>query len=49
MDNLFTSNELFFYFRELGHAAISTCRTNSGVVSELVELKRKDRSKDQIE
>jgi hypothetical protein len=49
MDNLFTSNELFLYLCELGHTATGTCRTNSGVVSELVELKRKDKGKDQME
>jgi hypothetical protein len=49
MDSLFISMDLFLYLREPGHTATSTCRTNSGVLSELVELKRNDKGKGQIE
>jgi hypothetical protein len=51
MDNLFTSTELFIYLKKLGHAATGTCRTSSGVLTELVELKKKDGGKveDQLE
>lgn len=43
LDNLFTSTPLFEYLRTMGFAATGTCRTNSGVVSELVEIKKVDK------
>ena len=49
MDNLFTSENLLLYLRSLGHGATGTCRTSSGVISDLVELKNKDGGKDQME
>jgi hypothetical protein len=42
MDNLFTSTNFLEVLRERGYGVTGTCRTNSGVLLELVELKKKD-------
>ena len=41
-DNLFTSVKLFEYLRKLGYAATGTARTTSGVLADLVDLKKAD-------
>lgn len=43
MDNLFTSNTFLELLRKKGYGATGTCRTKSGVLSELVELKKSDK------
>jgi hypothetical protein len=43
IDNLLTSTKFFELFRARGFDATGTCRTNSGVVEELVERKRSDK------
>lgn len=48
LDNLFTSTKLLELLRSKGYAATGTCRTNSGVLSELVELKKKDKGKGEM-
>jgi hypothetical protein len=48
LDNLFTSTKLLELLRSKGYAAIGTCRTNSGVLLELVELKKKDKGKGEM-
>ncbi len=48
LDNLFTSTPLFELLRSIGFAATGTCRTNSGVVSELVEQKKGDKGKEEL-
>ena len=49
IDNLFTSNNLFLYFRSLGFGATGTCRSSSGVISDLAEMKKQEKAKDQME
>jgi hypothetical protein len=49
MDNLFTSERFFELLRKRGYAATGTCRTNSGVISELVELKKNDKGEGEME
>lgn len=48
LDNLFTSTKLLELLRSKGFAATSTYRTTSGVLLELVELKKKDKGKGEI-
>ena len=48
VDNLFTSTQLFELLRARGYGATGTCRMNSGIVSELVEIKKKDQKKDEL-
>jgi hypothetical protein len=48
LDNLFVSEKLLELLRSLGYAATGTCRTNSGVLSELIELKSKDRGQNEM-
>jgi hypothetical protein len=48
IDNLFTSTKLLKLLQKRGFAAIGTCRTNAGVLSELVELKKKDKGKGEM-
>ena len=48
LDNLFTSNSLMEVLRSRGFGATSTYRTNAGVISELVDIKKNDKSKDEI-
>jgi hypothetical protein len=48
IDNLFTSEKLLELLRARGYGATGTCRMNSSVISELVEIKKKDQKKDEI-
>jgi hypothetical protein len=48
LDNLFTSKKLLHYLRDCGWAATGTCRVDSGVVSELVEVKKAEKRKDSL-
>jgi hypothetical protein len=40
VDNLFTSPQLFEHLRKMNIASTGTCRISSGVVQELVDLKK---------
>jgi hypothetical protein len=42
MDNLFTSTRFLELLRKRGYGATGTCRTNSGVLYELVQMKKND-------
>lgn len=42
MDNLFTSTRFLELLREEGYGASGTCRTNSGVLEELIQWKQSD-------
>ena len=46
LDNLFTSKKLLHYLRSRGWGATGIARTNSGVVSELIDIKKMDRRMD---
>ena len=48
LDNLFTSHKLMEVLRSRGFSATGICRTNSGVISELVDLKKNDKGKDEL-
>jgi hypothetical protein len=48
LDNLFTSTKLLEVLRTHGYGATGTCRTNAGVISELVEIKKRDQKKDEL-
>jgi hypothetical protein len=48
LNNLFVSKKLLELFRSKGYAVTRTCRTNSGIISELIELKKKDKGKNKI-
>ena len=48
LDNLSTSHRLLEVIREHGYGATGTCRLNAGVISELVEIKKKDQKKDEL-
>jgi hypothetical protein len=43
LNNLFTSHKLMEVLRARGFGATSTCRTNSGVILELVDIKKNDK------
>jgi hypothetical protein len=47
-DNLFTSHRLLEYLRSKGIGYTGTARTNSGIVQELVDLKKGDTGKNQM-
>jgi hypothetical protein len=48
LDNLFVSNKLLEVLRSRGFAAISTCRTNAGVISELINIKKNNKGPDKL-
>ena len=48
LDNLFTSNSLMEVLRSHGFGATGTCRTNAGVISELIDIKKNDKGKDEM-
>jgi hypothetical protein len=43
LDNLFTSHKLMEVLRARGFGATGTCQTNSGVISELVDIKKNNK------
>lgn len=47
MDNLFTSNKFFDLLAQNGVGATGTCRSSSGVITQLIEFKKSD-SKDTV-
>lgn len=49
LDNLFVSRTFLEYMRKLGHGVTGTCRPNSGIHKQLVELKAKDKGKTEME
>jgi hypothetical protein len=44
LDNLFISTKFVEYARSQGVGITSTCRDNGGVIQELLDLKKKDKS-----
>jgi hypothetical protein len=48
LDNLFTSHALMELLRSEGFGATGTCRTNAGVISELIDIKKNDKGKDEL-
>ena len=48
LDNLFTSYTLIKVLRSEGFGATGTCRTNAGVISELIDIKKNDKGKDEM-
>ena len=48
LDNLFTSCQLIEVLRSRGFGATGTCRTNAGVISELVDIKKNDKGKNEL-
>ena len=42
IDNLFTSMRFLEFLRKHGYGATGTCRTNSGVLQELINIKKSD-------
>jgi hypothetical protein len=48
LDNLFVSEKFLELLRSLGYVATGTCRTISGVFSELIDLKSKDKGKNEM-
>jgi hypothetical protein len=48
LDNLFVSDRLLRFLRSKNYGATGTCRTNSGVIKELVQNKQADKKKDSI-
>ena len=46
LDNLFTSHNLLVHLREQGWGAAGTCKANSGVHKSLIEIKKKEQTKD---
>jgi hypothetical protein len=49
VDNLFVSTNFLEMLRSRGYGCTGTCRTNSGVISELVEAKKNDKGKKEME
>jgi hypothetical protein len=49
IDNLFVSTNFLELLRSRGYACTGTCKTNSGVISELVELKKNGKGKKEID
>jgi hypothetical protein len=43
MNNLFVSERFLEFFWSQGYNVTRTCRTNTRVISELIDLKQKDR------
>jgi hypothetical protein len=43
LDNLFVLNKLLEVLRFRGFVAIGTCRTNAGVISELINIKKSNK------
>jgi hypothetical protein len=48
LDNLFTSHALIKALRSEGFGATGTYRTNAGVISELIDIKKNDKGKDEM-
>lgn len=48
IDNLFTSIKLLELLHARGYSATGTYRMNSGVISELVDIKKRDKGKDKL-
>jgi hypothetical protein len=48
LDNLFVSNNFCELIYDLGISIISTYRTNSGVIAELIKLKKEDKGKNKM-
>jgi hypothetical protein len=48
LDNLFTSIKLLELLRVRGYSAIGTCRTNSSVIQELVDIKKASKGKNEL-
>lgn len=48
IDNLFTSNALMELLRSHGFGATGTCRTNAGVISELIDIKKNDKGPNEM-
>ena len=48
LDNLFTSHKLMEVLRARGFRATRTCRMNSSIISELVDIKKNDKGKDKM-
>jgi hypothetical protein len=48
LDNLFTSYALIKALRSEGFGATSICKTNTGVISELINIKKNDKGKDEM-
>ena len=44
LDNLFSSTTLFTYLQSLGYSATGTCRTNSGISKDLVDIKKREQA-----
>jgi hypothetical protein len=42
MDNLFISERFLEFLRSEGYGATGTCRSNAGVITELLDLKKQD-------
>jgi hypothetical protein len=42
MDNLFISENFLEFLWSNSYSATGTCRTNTGVITELIDLKKKD-------
>jgi hypothetical protein len=42
MDNLFISENFLEFLRSNSYGTTGTCRTNTGVITELIDLKKKD-------
>jgi hypothetical protein len=47
-NNLFTSHTLIEVLRSEGFSAISTYKTNTGVISELINIKKNNKNKDKM-
>ena len=43
LDNLIVSTRMVKYARSQGNGIIGTCRDNTGVIQELLDLKKKDK------
>jgi hypothetical protein len=48
LNNLFVSNKLLKVLRSRGFAATGTCRTNAGVILELINIKKNDKGPDEL-
>ena len=48
LDNLFVSNTLMELLRKRGWGATGTCRTNAGVISELIDIKKNDKGPQEL-
>jgi hypothetical protein len=44
LDNLFVSSKFVAFARQLGFGVTGTCRTNSGIIKELLDLKKSDKN-----